>query len=643
VMAHESFEDPETASVMIEHFVNIKVDREERPDLDTIYMQAVVGLTGQGGWPMSVFLTPDTRPFYGGTYFPPDARYNLPSFRSLLQTIADLWAQDRQKLLANAETLTSHLHLSLGEQPAAAPLVPELLQEALDRMAETYRWKTGGWGDAPRFPHPMALEFSLLQAARGNEVARRMSLHALHAMARGGMYDLLGGGFARYSVDATWKVPHFEKMLYDNALLSRTYLHAFLLSGDEGLRSVCEETLDFVLREMSHPLGGFYSSLDADSEGIEGLFYTWEAQELRAVLSDPGEFDLFAEAYGITTAGDLHGRNCLQQTRAISELSVQFALPLQEVSAILERMRKKLVETRSRRIRPETDDKVLLFWNALMMTAFAEAGRFLQREDYLQAARRNASFLLTHMAAEDGLKRSWRNGTARQPAFLEDHAALILALLALYQSDPVPRWFTAALDLAHSLDNFRDAAGVFYDTQAGQDLLLLRPRDTQDNATPSGSALAAAALLQLSTYQGRSDWRQTAEHMIAAMVPEMLQFPTAFSQWLCAADFVTGPVQEVAIVGDPQHPVYHELTAALWHTYRPLVLAAFTADPDIPGQPALVQGRKPHGDQPAAYVCRSFRCLQPVHSMQDLEDQLNTPAENTTPEVSRAPDPDHST
>jgi len=624
VMAHESFEDSSTAALMNEHFINIKVDREERPDLDTIYMQAVVALTGQGGWPMSVFLTPDGRPFFGGTYFPPEPRYNMPSFRDLLKTIAELWSEDRFKLLTNAETLTQHLKQTIHEQPGGGTLTPDLLSETVDILAQSYQWKTGGWGQAPKFPHPMTIEFSLLQAARGNETAQKMSLHALEMMARGGMYDVLGGGFARYSTDAIWHVPHFEKMLYDNAQLSRVYLHAYLLNNDPSLRRVCEETLDFIIHEMTHPDGGFYSSLDADSEGIEGKYYTWSESELREAI--PGEEDetLFFTAYNISKEGDLDGRNCLQQIRSHHELAEEFNTTPNSVTERLDRIHKTLFSIRSRRIRPDTDDKILVSWNALMMISFAEAGRYLQRSDYIATAQQNASFILKELLVNGRLMRSWRKGKAQHDAYLEDYASLILGLLALYQSAPDPRWFEAAVKLAEEmLANFSDPRGGFFDTRSDHTTLLLRPKDTQDNATPSGSALAAAALLLLAAYEGNTSWREIAEQMLNAMVPEMSQYPASFSQWLCAADFALGPVQEVAIIGDPQDHHFQALTRRLWKSYRPRLAAAFSTENPEPEYPALLQGRPMINALPTAYVCQQFVCKTPVTDADEFEDQLD--------------------
>ncbi len=624
VMAHESFEDPATAALMNEHFVNIKVDREDRPDLDNIYMQAVVTMTGHGGWPMSVFLTPDGRPFYGGTYFPPEPRYNMPSFRDLLNSIATLWAEDRERLLSNADVLTSHLQEVLQDTRAGEPLSPEILADCVETLSQSYQWKTGGWGSPPKFPHPMTIEFALRQAARGDKMALDMAVHALEAMAAGGMYDNIGGGFARYSVDERWHIPHFEKMLYDNALLARAYLHAFLLTENDLFRIICEQTLDFTLRELTHPMGGFYSSLDADSEGVEGKFYTWTQQELEAVIKDPVDLEIFTAAHAITHEGNIEGRNCLQRVLSDEELAKRYDLKPARIADRMNEMRDLLFKERSSRKRPDTDDKVLASWNGLMLIAFAEAGRYLKRKDYSEAAQRNASFLINEMLVEKRLHRSWRNGRAQHNAYLEDYSSLILGLLALYQTSPDPHLYQTALALNEEmLANYIDPAGGFFDTHVEQKGLLLRPKDTQDNATPSGSSLAAEALLQLSILEGKSEWREVSETMIAGMIPDIKRFPTAFSHWLCAADFAIGPIQEVAVIGAPEDQETTALVHTLWEEFRPRLLAAFSDGTDSHSGPALLQDRDPIEGKSTAYVCEQFVCKQPVNTPAELASLLN--------------------
>jgi hypothetical protein len=468
------------------------------------------------------------------------------------------------------------------------------------------------------------------------------------------MYDVVGGGFARYSTDDLWRTPHFEKMLYDNAQLGRVYLHAWLICREEDgmqaaaqqMRGVCEQTLDFVLREMTHPLGGFYSSLDADSEGAEGNFYLWTPQEIRAALGSARDADFVIAAYQVTEAGNFEGSNILQRALSDARLAEQFGLPEAAVPAHLEALHARLLAARSRRVRPATDDKTLVSWNALMLAAFAEAGRSLERPDYLAAARRSAHFLLEYMVQDGRLVRAWRGpqpppqrtssdgeGEGRgggSPAYLEDYAALVLGLLALYQADADVTWYAAALHLADEMNaHFTDPAGGFFDTRDDAEALLFRPKELQDNATPSGSALAACALLQLAAYGDRLDGRAVAETMLASMQELAGRHPTAFAQWLQAADFALGPIHEVAVVGDRDHPLMAALLGALWKRYRPRLVAAVSVNPATPGQPpapgspALLQHRPLKENLPTAYVCQGFVCRQPVNSVEEMESQLD--------------------
>lgn len=630
VMEHESFEDPETAAIMNEHFVNIKVDREERPDIDNIYMQAVVAMTGQGGWPMSVFITPEGRPFYGGTYFPPVARYRMPSFKDVLLSVEKVWREDRQKILDSGEKITQHLQQAEIRQNSGSEIDPTLLQDAGMRLAQSYDWKHGGWGQAPKFPQPMAIEFLLRRATGGDRMALDMASHALKAMAKGGMYDVVGGGFARYSVDDYWLIPHFEKMLYDNAQLAQVYLHAYLLTKDEEFRRVCEATLDFVLREMTHSQGGFYSSLDADSEGEEGKFYVWTPDEIQSVITDPQKAALVLSAYGVTSGGNFEGHTVLQRVLDDEQIAEEFGIPSEQVPAELAALHTSLLEKRAERIRPGTDDKVLVSWNGLMLTAFAEAGRYLGRSDYTEAANRNAEFLLTALRPGDRLLRSWREGVARYNAYLEDYAALIVGLLSLYQSDPDPRWYISATELAEEMiSHFADPEGGFFDTRNDHEELLFRPKDIQDNAVPSGNALAALALLQLAAYDLNLEWRSTAESMLAQMGDNLTRYPTGFGQWLIAADFALASVKEVAILGDRESAQTKALVDTLWKQYQPHVVAANSEQNknleglgDLQDFPKLLDNRTLLNDQPTAFVCQGFVCQQPVNSPEELENQL---------------------
>ena len=410
-------------------------------------------------------------------------------------------------------------------------------------------------------------------------------------------------------------------MTYDNAQLALAYLHGYLVTGNTDYRRVCEETLDFVLREMTHSEGGFFSSLDADSEGEEGKFYVWTQEELEGVLGS--DFDYFKAAYGITPSGNWEGKTILQRALDDSTLAIRFKMEQEELRRKLSKCHARLLETRSSRARPATDDKVLVMWNSLMLKAFAEAGRYLSRQDYLQAAIRNARFLLNNLYVNDRLHRSWREGQAKHNAYLEDYAGLILALLALYQSDPNKEWYRSALMLADEMvEHFVDLNGGFFDTRDDHEPLPIRPKDIQDNATPSGNALAATALLEIAAYGDRSEWRDLAEEMLSSVYGVMVRYPTAFAQWLCAADFAVGPTREVAIIGDARHTQTREFLDTLWKTFRPRQVTAISNYPPEPDAPALLKDRSLLNDLPTAYVCQGFVCLQPVNSPTQMEDQL---------------------
>jgi uncharacterized protein YyaL (SSP411 family) len=622
VMAHESFESPDIAALLNQNFICIKVDREERPDIDSVYMDAVVAMTGSGGWPMSVFLTPEGQPFYGGTYFPPFPRYGMPAFRDVIQAAARAWRDDRSEIRKSGQNLTSHLASAIQWKITPNAVVrPNLLEQSLQALLGGYDWQRGGWGRAPLFPQPMSIEFLLLQASRGNRQALEAARHSLHSMSKGGMYDVVGGGFHRYSTDDVWLVPHFEKMLYDNAQLASAYLHAHLLSGDESFRRTTVETLDFILRELTHPEGGFYSSLDADSDGEEGKFYVWSLAELRHNLA-PADFELLSNVYSLSREGNFEGHIILQRRAELGEVSVALNISLQELSSRLDAIHSQLLAVRGARLRPQTDDKILVSWNALALRAFAEAGRYLNRPDYIAAAQRNAAFLLTELHLDGSLMRAWRAGQARHHAFLEDHAALILGLLALYQSDPDPRWYAAAEQIAQEmLAAYTDPAGGFFDARPDASQLYLQPKNNQDNATPCGNALAALALLQLSEYNGQTNWHELAMSPIAAQQDMFVRHPAAFGQWLQALDFLNGPVAQVVLVGEPGDPNLANLRQELWRAYRPRLVAAETA-PAPHGGPVLLQDHPLLNGLTAAYVCRAFTCQLPVTSPSELAAQL---------------------
>ncbi|RJP54026.1 MAG: thioredoxin domain-containing protein [Anaerolineaceae bacterium] len=654
VMAHESFEDEPTAALMNEHFVNIKVDREERPDLDGIYMQAVVALTGSGGWPMSVFLTPDLRPFYGGTYFPPVPRHNLPSFRDVLTSIANAWKNRREEVDRAGTQLIQHIQ-SQTAPSTSAEFAEENLALAEKNILDTYDWGNGGWGAAPKFPQPMMIEFLLQRNITPGPSLKGRSesaaLHALKAMARGGMYDVVGGGFSRYSTDNFWRVPHFEKMLYDNAQLVRAYLHAWQITKDPFFRRIVEETLAFVSREMTHPDGGFYSSLDADSEGVEGKFYVWTPEEIRAALAKEesvfsentgfSNYEFFSAAYGITDKGNWEGNTVLQRALDDASLAARFNLTEEAVAAKLTYYHEKLLAARGRRVRPATDDKILTSWNGLMLAAYAEAARVLgnhgvgehnlgehigspQHGQLYNQAARNADFLLTHLRPEGQLRRSWRDGKTTHEVFLEDYAALILGLLELYQTDFDDKWFASALELAEEMiQRFRDTSGGFFDTPTDGEVLPIRSKDLQDNATPSGNALATEALLKLSALTGRGDFRDIAEAALRQVMGLAVRYPTAFGRWLSAAEFASAKVKQVAvIVSEDGQDSAREMIQTVRAEYRPNFVIAAALPPVKENAPALLRDRPLVDGKSAAYVCEGFVCLRPVTNQNDLEKLL---------------------
>ncbi len=627
VMAHESFEDPAIAALINQSYVPIKVDREERPDLDNLYMDAVIAMTGQGGWPMSVFLTPEYVPFYGGTYFPAVARQGMPAFRDVLLQLAEIWQHDRTRIVEAGREVAAQLQGSTRWEAGHQALTPSLLKEAGQTMTLSYDWEHGGWGTAPKFPQPMSVEFLLRLATRGDAAALQVANHALASMARGGMYDVVGGGFHRYSTDADWLVPHFEKMLYDNAQLALAYLHGYLLGGSPLFERICEETLDFILREMTGAAGGFFSSLDADSEGREGKYYLWTREEITQALDNAPDLEFLAAAYDLRPEGNFDGAIILQRTSGDTELGEKFGLPVEEVPKRLRRLHLRLRETREGRIRPACDDKVLVAWNCLAIQALAQAARYLERPDYLAAAERSADFLLTHLHTNERLQRTWRSGQARNNAALDDCAGLMIALLDLYQSSPQPRWYQSAVRLAEEmLAHYRDPDGGFFDARDDQTDLLARPKNVQDNATPCGNAQAAYALLQLSAYSERSDWQELAEGMLKSAQKAAVRYPTAFSYWLCAIDLAVGPLQQVAILSPEEHPDLQLMLRALWATYRPRLVAALATQPMPAGAPSLLEDRQALDGKPTAYVCQGFVCQRPVTTAAEMAAQLKGPA-----------------
>jgi uncharacterized protein YyaL (SSP411 family) len=588
VMAHESFEDAEIAAVMNERFVCVKVDREEHPDVDAMCMDAVQAMTGHGGWPLNAFLTLELVPFYAGTYFPPESRHGLPSWRMVLLAVADAWEQRREEIGRQGDQIARSLGATARLEPSSEPIRAELLGEAVSAIRGSYDELNGGFGGAPKFPQASVIEFLL---ARGE---REVSLGTLQAMARGGIYDQVAGGFARYAVDATWTVPHFEKMLYDNALLARVYLHGWQASGDEKLRRVCTETLDWALREMRCSDGGFASALDADSEGVEGKFYVWTQDELRGALGP-----LYEDAVAYFGPRPFEHGTLVLEGRGPEP-------------AGLPEIRRKLFGVRAERVRPGLDDKRLTGWNALMVSALAEAGAALGREDYLDAARACAEFLLAERRDPSG--RLLR--TPPVPGYLDDHAFLLEALITLYEASFEPRWYREATALADAMiERFEDPErGGFFTTSAEHDELPVRRKDLEDSPIPSGNSAAASGLLRLALLSGEGRYERHALGVLRLLFPLAARHPLAFGHLLAAVDFYLAPVKEVAIVGpDPE-----SLLDVVRGAFRPhLVLAG--GDPD--GIP-LLEGREPVDGRAAAYVCQHFACQAPVLAPEELEAAL---------------------
>lgn len=619
VMERESFENEEIAAVMNELFVCIKVDREERPDIDAIYMQAVQLITGRGGWPMTVFLTPDQAPFYGGTYYPPEDRHGMPGFVRVLRSVANAYREKREEIARDGAALIHALQRDIRIPAPAGELSSHTMDEAASVLVSGFDSRHGGFGNAPKFPPAMSLDFLMRACSRtGNRRLLDVVELTLQKMASGGIYDQLGGGFHRYSVDDVWLVPHFEKMLYDNALLSRAYLHAFLLTGNPLYRRVAEETLDFVLREMTSPEGGFYSTQDADSEGEEGKFYTWEKREVEDLLGGE-DAELFCRYYGITDSGHLEGRNILHVPRPASLTARLNNLPEPELLSRVERGRRILLAVREKRVRPMRDEKVLTSWNGLMLKSFAEAAQGLERADYGDAAQRCAEFLLAKLEASGGLLHVWKDGQARIPAFLDDYACLIDGLLSLYEASFDPCWLSAAGRLAATMiSRFQDADGIGFFLTRKDENLIQRPKEIYDHATPSGNSVAAHALLRLSRFTGDESWSRRALAILQSLSGLMVRHPSAFGNLLCALEFALSDPLEIAIVGDHREEGTRALLREVFRRYLPNKVVACGVDPGI----FLLAGRTRISGLPTAYVCTGRVCEAPLTSPADLNHQL---------------------
>jgi uncharacterized protein YyaL (SSP411 family) len=630
VMERESFEDEETAAVLNAHFVPIKVDREERPDIDALYMGAVQAITGQGGWPMSVFLTPEGRPFFGGTYFPDTQRHGLPSFRQVLEGVRLAWFERRAELEESGASLVEALAEQQRAGSASSGLPPaSTMAEAAVAADEAFDPVNGGWGRAPKFPQPMLIEALLRRHAAGGgqrplEIARR----SLDAMAAGGVRDQLGGGFHRYSTDAHWLVPHFEQMLYDNAQLARVYAHAWALTGEARYLETATGTLDYLLRELRMPEGGFAASQDADTEGEEGATFVWSAAEIREVLG--ADAALFAAAYGATDEGNWEGHTILSRTRDDAELGERFGLGPVAVGERLAAARRLLMDRRASRRQPARDDKVLAAWNGLAIGALADASRALaaagspgldaEAVRYRDAAVAAASAVASQLLGKDGrLRRSWKDGRGTADGVLEDYANLAEGLLALYEATGDERWFTIAVGLADAiLGRFGDPAGGFFDTADDGEPLVVRPKGIGDNAVPSGGAMATTVLLRLAALTGEGRYRSAAEQALATVGPYLSRYPTGFAQWLCALELAHAGITEVAIIGARGDEEVRGLLRIADRGYHPFRVLAVSATPETSAVPLLVDRFALHG-RATAFVCRDFACRQPVHEPEALD------------------------
>jgi uncharacterized protein YyaL (SSP411 family) len=611
VMAHESFEDEAIAQLMNDLFVNIKVDREERPDLDQIYMNAVQMMTHHGGWPMTVFLTPDGIPFYGGTYFPPQDRYNMPGFPRVLISVAEAYRDRRDDIAETGTSLLNELRRLSEPSGSVQAVEKDLLDAAYAGTVKSYDSLNGGFGGAPKFPPAMALEFLLRTYARtGNQDALDMVQHTCEKMARGGMYDQLGGGFHRYSTDAKWLVPHFEKMLYDNALLSRLYLHYYQVTQDALARETAEGILDYVLREMTDPSGGFYSTQDADSEGHEGKFFVWDLSEIKSVL---GEADAaFIPHYNVTEGGNFEGKNILNVNPSAPRPS--------------EDSRRKLFEVREKRIKPDRDEKIITAWNGLMLASFAEAGVILGRADYTDAARKNADFVLSNLRRDGFLLRTYKDGVAKFNAYLEDYAFFIEGLVTLYETGGEFRWLKHAIELTdRMIEEFWDHEGRgFFFTGKSHENLIVRSKDYFDNATPSGNSVAAGVLLRLAILTNKERYRELAEAVLSEVAESVRRYPSGFGYALSAMDFLFSSPKEVALLGKNPEEI-KPLLAEVWRKYLPNKVVAHASSDDAEAIAAvpLLENRPLLDGRATAYVCQNYTCRQPVNTIEALAAELD--------------------
>ena len=632
VMERESFENGEIAALMNDLFVNIKVDREERPDVDSIYMSAVQSMTGHGGWPMSVFLSPDGKPFYGGTYFPNEDRGGMPSFPRILTAVAEAYRERRDEIEQNSTRIVNTISSQSSARMSVEPIAQAMFYSAYRHLAPEFDWQHGGIGLQPKFPQPMMYEFLLTHAElQDNGAAQEFVDLTLTKIARGGIYDQVGGGFHRYSVDSIWLVPHFEKMLYDNGQLANLYLHAWQRTDNPFFAKIVEETLNYLDREMRHrPSGAFYSATDADSEGEEGKFFVWQTPEMEQVLGS--ELARVAMVYwDAARTGNFEGQNILNMHRSDDSAASELGITVDELASKIGEAKRLLYAARLRRVPPMTDDKVIASWNALVMRAFAEAGAEFNREDWVAVAVQNAEFIFERLVRDDGrLMRSCKADSdvpASILGFLEDYAYLADALTHLYEATFDLRWLERAEELCDAMiELFWDPAdGIFYDTGSDQEALIVRPRDTFDNVQPCGSSAASLALLRCAEFTGNVDLERIGAANLRSMRDLMERAPSAFSWWLQAAQFYANPIKQVVIVGERGNTETEALLAEARKGFNPDRIVALLTPGDEDGEKSLplFEGRRMIDGLPTAYVCRNYACELPVNDVEALQAQLN--------------------
>jgi len=631
VMEDESFTDPNIAELMNSNFINIKVDREERPDIDSIYMTAIQSMRGQGGWPLSMFLTPDGEPFYGGTYFPPQDRHGMPAFSKVLLAVADAYKYKRTDVEESARVVKETLEKHTKSIDTSEVVDREIYLRAYGVMENNFDQKNGGFGSYPKFPQPMVLEFLLRYYNTdklGNARALDMVNATLNNMSRGGIYDHLGGGFHRYSTDASWLVPHFEKMLYDNALISRLYTHAFQVTGNNQYKKIATETLDYILREMTDINGGFYSAQDADSEGYEGKFFIWSQEELRKTLT-PEQCQIIEKYFAVEEEGYFEGSNILNTPKSIEELASELGEDEASLIGTIQNAKETLFKIRSNRVAPATDKKILTSWNGLMICSLVLAAAVFQREDYLRAAEANARFILDQMVYEGRIMRSHKDNISKIKGFLEDYASLIAGLLSLYEFTLDTKWFTQARHITDNmLDLFWDNDDhIFYDTGIDQESLIVRPRNITDNAMPCGSSIATNVLLKLSVLTGNDRYKNTAEDSLRSVQNFMGQIPIGFGHWLEALDFYLSSPKEIALIGPRDDDNMNSLISAIFSKYIPnKVVAGFNPnDESTYVEIPLLEDKETVENKPTAHICKNYFCLMPVTSEVRLLEQLEEP------------------